>query len=136
MPVPKEDWLKDTVWSEAHLTLGGWLRGTTRTEKGRFENEVAPPSDCLMTVRSLDLMPSNPKEKPKAFSEIRWRLDDVELIERAQANLGVLPRRAPPLSHESASKHSILKNLALMQLSESRRPVGKIVGEIERRRGW
>lgn len=125
MAVPKEDWLKDTAWTEMHLTSTGWRRGTIRAEKGRFENEVDPPPDCLMTVRSLHRIPSNPQEKPTEWSEIRSRVLDMERIEQAQDNWGVLPRHAPPLSTKSASEHPALKNLPAMRLSESRRSLGR-----------
>jgi hypothetical protein len=133
MPVPMEDWIKDTAWTEMHLTATGWLRGTKRTEKGRYENEVAPPPDCLMTVRSLECVPADPREKQTEWTEIRWRIPDAERIEQAQENWGVLPRSAPPLSPQSASKHLALKNLSTMRLSELRRPLGK---RVKKERTW
>ncbi len=125
MAVPKQDWIKDTVWTEMHLTATGWVRGTIRTEKGRFENEVDQPPDCLMTVRSLERVPSDPHEKQTEWTEIRWRVPDIERIERAQDNWGVLPYSAPPLSPKSASEHPALSNLPTMRLAELRRPLGK-----------
>lgn len=133
MAVPKEDWIKDTVWIEFHLTPTGWLRGTKRTEKGRFENEIEPPIDRLMTVRCLECVPDDATIKPTAKSEIRWRIDDVQYIEKAQSDWGVLPRDAPPLSAEAVARHRPLKNLLTMQLSELRRPLGT---RIKKRPEW
>jgi hypothetical protein len=129
MAVPKEDWVKDTVWVEMHLTGVGWVRGTKRTEKGRFEYEIDPPPDTLMTVRCLECIPDDPKSKPTERTEIRWRVLDVEQIARAQSDWGVLPRHAPPLSADSALKHAALKNLPAMQHFELHRPLGKRLRE-------
>jgi hypothetical protein len=125
--IPKADWIKDTVWHESHLTPGGWVHGTIRTEKGRFENEVDAPPDRLMTVRSLERVPTDGSEKVSDWSEIRWKTGNVESLEVAQERWGVLPRRAAALSRESASQHPTLKNLLLMMRSENRRPFGSRV---------
>jgi hypothetical protein len=125
MAIPPQDWIKDTEWREVHLTPLGWVRGTIRTERGRYENERDPPPDCLMTVRLLESMPTDPEQKPADWSEIRWYTPDLKSLEEAQGNFGVLPSYAPALSPKSAAAHPMLPGLATMQLSESRRPRGK-----------
>jgi hypothetical protein len=123
----KSDWLKDTVWVEWHLTAGGWTRGTMRTEKGAFENEVLPPPDCLMSIRTLEFMPTSASEKPADWSVIRWIARDAQRLEAAQEKWGVLPLQAPALSADSANEHPEVKRRAVMQMSENQRPVGTSV---------
>jgi hypothetical protein len=125
MAIPKEDWIKDTVWIEFYLTNTGWMRGTKRTEKGRFENEIEPPVYRLMTVRCLECIPDEGHNRPTEKTEIRWCSDDLEKVTKAQIDWGALPHDAPPLSPQSASKHLALTNLAIMRLPELRRPRGK-----------
>lgn len=122
MTLPKEDWIKDTAWQEVHLTSGGWVKGTIRTEKGRYEAEIGRPHDCLMTVRSLEKIPTDANDRPAEWSEIRWHSRDVQRIETAQENWGVLPHWFPPLA--SDAQHPALKNIDVMKLPEIKRPPG------------
>jgi hypothetical protein len=122
MAIPPKDWIKDTEWREVHLTPAGWVSGTIRTEKGRYENERDPPPDCLISVRMLQKMPADPGQAPADWSEIRWCTNDLKALERAQEKFGVLPWHAPALSPSSAASHSAIPGLASMRLSESRRP--------------
>jgi hypothetical protein len=77
-----------------------------------------------MTVRCLECVPAD-DSRPTEKTEIRWCGTDLEVIEKAQADWGVLPHDAPPLSPESASKYPLLKSLAIMRQPELRRPRGK-----------
>ena len=125
MLITKEDWLKDTVWRETHLTRKNWLKGSARTEKGRFEKGIEPPPDRIITIRHLQLIPSDPKEPMKDWSEIAWvGLNDFYL-EEAQESWGVLPRRNPPLSANSARRYKDLKNITIMLRPSNERQLGK-----------
>src|ERR1019366_2520207 len=132
MTITTDDWIKDTIWREMHLTSHGWIRGSSRTEKGRFENDVEPPFDRILTVRCLEFIPADPKQIPKDWSEIRWINSNDRYLEEAQELWGVLPRSAPALSAESAKRHLTLKNIRDMRKSENSRPLGKKSG----RWGW
>ena len=129
MALPKSDWIKDAIWTEYHLTATGWVRGTHRTERGRYENELEPPPDRLMTVRSLQIVPSDPAKKPIDETEIRWVTGATarQYLEEAQNNWGVLPLHAPALSGVSADANSGLSNVRLMCKSEMQRPLGRRV---------
>lgn len=132
MAILREDWLKDVTWREMHLTWVGWKRGTIRTEKGRYEMEIERPPDCLMTVRSLEKIPTDKTEKPADWSEIRWRINDTHRIEAAQEKWGVLPRSFPALSAKTAAEHRGLNTIAAMRLPDVQRPLGRLV----KRYGW
>lgn len=126
MVISREDWLKDTAWYEAHLTPQGWLAGTRRTEKGRYENEREPPDDRVMTVRCLEKIPAGWDEKPRDWSEIKWVTNDLRLLEHLQKNWGVLPRHAPALGAESAMLHLTVPNVRVMTRSARDRPAGAL----------
>jgi hypothetical protein len=128
--VPVQDWIKDADWRDIHLTSTGWVKGTRRTEKGRFEDELEPPADRFLTIRIIELVPSSPDELPREWSEIIWHTENRKFLEEAQERFGVLPRYAPPLSFEAADKNSSLPGVSLMRLSDALRPRGK------RRKGW
>ena len=122
MAVPRSDWLKDTVWTEYHLSSAGWEAGTSRSEKGRFENEVDPPADRLLTIRSLCYVPSAASEKPRFWSEIRWLSPNLEAVLDAQRLAGVLPPYASALCQESADSYPQLKTAAVMRQPADDRP--------------
>jgi hypothetical protein len=125
MTIPVEDWIKDTEWREMHLTSHGWIKGTLRTEKGHFEDEIDPPLDRVLTLRILECVPSNPNEKPSDWCEIIWHSRNPATLEAAQEKWGVLPRWAPALSANSAAKYPMLSNLGSMRLSDDKRPRGR-----------
>lgn len=106
------------------LTPTGWVRGTIRDEKGRFEYEIDPPDDCLMIVRYLEKVPSDPNEKAVDWSEIKQRSRDIQGIETAQGKWGVLPQNFPPLSSENASKNGDLRGIHDMGKNRKDRPLG------------
>jgi hypothetical protein len=123
MALAREDWIKDTEWEEWHLTpRAGWVRGTIRDEKGRFEYEIERPPDCLLTVRRLHRVPVDPNVPPAEWSEIRWRAGNTNVIDAAQAKFGVLPHWFPPLSTEAAKAGAGLRTLSLMLLPPRDRP--------------
>jgi hypothetical protein len=117
----KQDWIKDTDWFEAHLTPRGWRYGTEIRDTG-YKLPKEPPTDRLMTVRCFECTPANPNRAPQEWSEIHWRTNNVEALEKAQDRWGVLPGSAPALSTASAADHLDLKNIRSMRLSKDRRP--------------
>ncbi len=126
MVITREEWTPDTNWVEYHLTSTGWVSGTQRTEKGRYENETDPPFDRLLTVRTFDFLP--PVGTPKKWSEIRWLAKNLQSIEEAQGDWGALPSIAPPISAENANSYPQLsKFLPVMQMGQERRPKGSRV---------
>ena len=125
--VLREDWIKDTTWQESHLTRSGWKSGTMRTEKGRYENERDRPDDALLTVRALNKIPFDEKERCKEWSEVRWRSKDAQGIEEAQKKWGCLPKAFPQLSKESAVEHKTLRAISHMQMPPNMRPRGSLV---------
>jgi hypothetical protein len=112
--------MKDTDWTDCHLTPRGWWYGTEVHDSG-FKREAVPPRDCLMTVRTYSYIPANPGKAMEDWSEIVWRTDDFDALESAQERRGVMPWRAPPLSAASALEHAGLKYIRLMKLPEHRR---------------
>jgi len=124
MTITKQDWIKDTVWYDTHLTEKGWTQGSSRTEKGRFEADIEPPFDRMMTIRSFDFVPSDPKRNLRRWSEIIWMSANDNILERAQELWGSLPRYAPALSVQSATRHMDLKNIMDMLNSEKIRRLG------------
>ncbi len=131
MAITQSDWIKDTQWSEYHLTPKGWVSGTVRTEKGRYESATDPPPGRLLTIRSLSCVPSDWKDKPRDWTEIRWATKDVARLKEAQDNWGVLPYTGP-LSDESAAAFSDVPGIHLMKLPAAARPQGIRA----RRRRW
>jgi hypothetical protein len=130
MVIPVQDWIKDADWRDVHLTSTGWVKGTLRTEKGRFEDEIEPPPDRVLTIRIVESVPSNPEELPKEWSEIIWHTKNQTMLEQAQERWGVLPRSAPPLSSASAAKNPLIPGVPYMRLTDQSRPHGK------RRKSW
>lgn len=124
MPIGRADWSKDTSWTEYHLTPSGWVRGTQRSEGGKFELEIAAPPDTLMTIRSFSCIPSNGNEKPRNWSEIRWATRDTTKLQTAQADWGVLPL-VWPLSPDELTRHRSLPGIDLMGLDYDQRPRGR-----------
>ena len=63
MLITKEDWLKDTVWRETHLTRKNWLKGSARTEKAVLKRELSHRLIGLSrfdTSNSFHLIRKNP----------------------------------------------------------------------------
>jgi hypothetical protein len=123
MPIPRADWIKDTQWSEKHLTPTGWVYGTNRTERGRFEAEIPPPPDCLLTIRSLSCIPSDWSQKPRDWSEIRWATRDMVRLRQAIERYGWGYTTA--ISAESFAQHRNIPNIELLALPPHERPRGR-----------
>ena len=81
-----------------HLTPTGWVSGTIRIEKGRYENERDPPPDWLISVRMLQKVPTDPGQAPADWSEIRWCTNDLKALERAQEKFGLALARSSPFT--------------------------------------
>lgn len=112
--------MKDTDWTDSHLTPQGWKYGTEVHDSG-YKRETVPPRDRLITVRMYSYIPANPHKAMRDWSEIIWRTDDLDALETAQERRGVMPWRAPPLSETSALEHEPLKYIRLMQFRERER---------------
>ncbi len=130
MLILHQDWIKDTDWIEYHLTNRGWARGSIRRERGIFEQPVDVVQGRLMTIRSLETIPSDPKKPVVGKSEIRWITDRIVELERAQDDWGVLPPGAYPLLRDQKERFRDLKHVRLMLLGQKERPWGK------KTRGW
>jgi hypothetical protein len=117
--------MKDTDWTDWHLTRQGWRYGGEDQETG-YKREKVPPANCLMTVRTYSCIPTNPKKTMQNWSEILWRTDDLHSLETAQEKWGIMPWRAPPLSGSSAIEHAPLKYIRVMQLPELQREGKKL----------
>lgn len=125
MPILKSEWTQEIAWLEFHLTAkNGWIGGTVRAYGGRYEIEIFAPSDRLMTVRNLEKIPNDPAEKPAKWSEVKWVLDDVNSVDRAQRDWGSLPRYREPLSDTNAEIYSYLPLIGDMCLPAKRRARG------------
>lgn len=126
MVITREEWTPDNIWIEYHLTSTGWVRGTERTEKGRYENETEPPFDRVLTIRTFDFMP--PVGAPKKWSEIRWVAKNLQIVEETQDDWGALPSFAPAITTENARNFPQLSRfLSAMQTGQGRRPKGSRV---------
>jgi len=125
MTISRADWIRDTQWSESFLTPSGWERGTNRSEKGRWEQRVPPPQDCLLTVRYLSSVPSDWKLKPRTWVEIRWVTKDLSKLSEAQITWGYLPSDWQGVCPVSAIEYAHLPHIAVMQLPYDERPTGR-----------
>ncbi len=75
-------------WTEWHLTPGGWMRGSERTDCGR--EEVEPPLDRVLTVRYID--EHNGYSARQSHSE-EWRSQDSTAVHSLLDQYGPVPAR-------------------------------------------
>lgn len=118
----KEERSREICWHETHLTARtGWVGGLVRSAGSKFEYEIFPPPDRLLTVRLFEKMPDDPKERPYTWCEIQWVSKDTRSVNKAQRQWGSLPRYLPALSQIDAEKHRRLPLINDMCLPPARR---------------
>ena len=78
-------------WTEWHLTLRGWERGSEKTDFGEAQIK-AVPEDRVLSFKYREYMSSMHSKTDRSCAEI-WRGANESLISELLAKFGDAPRR-------------------------------------------
>ncbi|PAX51676.1 hypothetical protein [Brunnivagina elsteri] len=78
-------------WTEWHLTLRGWKRGSEKCEDSPLEKKVNPPIDRILTCRYHQSLSTNSIWIQKHTSDV-WKTSDCEILTQTLEKFGNCPQ--------------------------------------------